>query len=104
MCCNIFVGGIELQIHTLFPECLLLKHFTLHCCSELHFDLFFSPVIRKLINKFNFEALDVKMEKCKVSLVLSHSYSQAPKLSDQYIPSKVEIPQLPHSQLYGKLS
>ena len=26
----------------------------------------FSPFIRKLINKFDFEALDVKMEKSKV--------------------------------------
>ena len=35
--------------------------------------LCFSPLIKKLINKFDFEALDVKMEKCKVS----HDFEEA---------------------------
>jgi hypothetical protein len=36
----------------------------------------FSPIIRKLINKFNFDALDVKMIKCKVRYMI-HDYCKS---------------------------
>ena len=36
-----------------------------------------SPVIRKMINNFNYNALDIKMEKCKVSPSPCHVISQS---------------------------
>ena len=46
------------------------------------FYLFFSPFVRKLMNKVDYNALDVKMEKSKVSIIAASSSASDSRFRD----------------------